>query len=352
MSNNQPEPVPPVRISAATGKPLPTPDECTTMDDLRSLHIHALAKLVHIIVGDGGRCMCGMYDDVAMDCPHILAMHDEWIASGLIELIPQQLSEKGGDAHIRASRLLNQAPEVTKWAASLHPATFCECGHTLDCHNDLGKCEMYFSEDQTVCTCQAFKVLMSSPQQPPPAETEPTQQQVDEVVKAWPGWYPDGIARWHLRETASLRNSLDESRAECEKWKSELSHISENLCGTKVEGEVSHEYVYAFVEGEIEKQYELRCEMEEWFSKAHQNATGAPLTLFGKAECQKAVDDIMSYVEKDRQQLTTLRAENERLRTALEEIKSRALDPHSRQMIYKLAEQALAAADNHGEDQQ
>jgi hypothetical protein len=74
----------PVRIDATTGKPLKTPGECTTMDDLRSLHIHALAKLVHIIVGDGGRCMCGMYDDVAMDCPHILAMHSREIASGLI----------------------------------------------------------------------------------------------------------------------------------------------------------------------------------------------------------------------------------------------------------------------------
>jgi hypothetical protein len=267
-------------MSTTPNQPEPVPPRCNCPDWATQIEI-LNGPIVLQSIRSGG----------AYQYPGKQFTHCPWCGNRLVDITaaPQQLSEKGGDEKCDQSSAIpirsSQAPEVTKGA---------------------------------------------SPQQPPPAESEPSQKQIEEVcrkmtVQVNPYRNPDAIvltlACWHLRElsraTASLRKSLEESRAECEKWKSELSHISENLCGTKVEGEVSHEYVYAFVEGEIEKQYELRCEMEEWFSKAYQNATGAPLTLFGKAECQKAVDNIMSYVEKDRQQLTTLRDENEQLRKEL-----------------------------------
>jgi hypothetical protein len=51
---------------------------------------------------------------------------------------------------------------------------------------------------------------------------------------------------------------LEAAEASGRKAEQELRHISENLCGVKVEGDVSLDMVYAFVEGQIDKYDDLR----------------------------------------------------------------------------------------------
>ena len=47
-------------------------------------HLMDVVDKVHIIVGDGGRCMCGVYDGMAWTCPQILGQLEPQIQSALI----------------------------------------------------------------------------------------------------------------------------------------------------------------------------------------------------------------------------------------------------------------------------
>lgn len=146
--------------------------------------------------------------------------------------------------------------------------------------------------------------------QPPPAETEPTQEQIEKEVdriKLAMGDDPNldagyriaycHAARWHLLETASLRKSLDEIRKDRDKW--------------------------------------IR-------------------------EAQKTTRECLDGWKETKREESTLRAENERLRAGLKFYRDkwdRGADwttPHvdlQRDQGH-IAEQALAAADNQGEDKQ
>lgn len=58
------------------------------------------------------------------------------------------------------------------------------------------------------------------------------------------------IARWHLSD---LTTKLAALQVEKESFRKELEYISETLCGVKVEGDIKHDMVSAFVEGQIDK---------------------------------------------------------------------------------------------------
>lgn len=59
-----------------------------------------------------------------------------------------------------------------------------------------------------------------------------------------------------------LRKEIAALRAENSRLRKELEHISQNLCGVKVEGEVTHDMVYQFVEGQIDKQADRADNMQ------------------------------------------------------------------------------------------
>lgn len=61
----------------------------------------------------------------------------------------------------------------------------------------------------------------------------------------------------------TIANEIESLQDLLQKRSKELEYISENLCGTKVDGdEVQHDMVYALVEGEIEKQADLKAQAE------------------------------------------------------------------------------------------
>lgn len=52
------------------------PDNCKTIADLKLLRQSETHHLLHFVIGEGGRCMCGNYADengvdVPMNCAHI-----------------------------------------------------------------------------------------------------------------------------------------------------------------------------------------------------------------------------------------------------------------------------------------
>jgi hypothetical protein len=53
---------------------------------------------------------------------------------------------------------------------------------------------------------------------------------------------------------ASAEKELYLTKVERDAFRTELEHISKNLCGVEVGGDVTHDTVHHFVEGEIEKQ--------------------------------------------------------------------------------------------------
>lgn len=47
-------------------------NEPNTQAEIEALALSDIAPQLHIIVGGGGRCLCGMYDGQAMSCQDIL----------------------------------------------------------------------------------------------------------------------------------------------------------------------------------------------------------------------------------------------------------------------------------------
>jgi hypothetical protein len=115
----------------------------------------------------------------------------------------------------------------------------------------------------------------------------------------------------------------------------ELEHISLNLCGTKVEGDVTHDMVYHFVEGAIEQQADLRAKAENELA-----ALKAEL-----ASLQAEIVKVNSYRETLRlrhHQVTDerdqLNAENEALRKDKNRLDWLEQSPHVRVEIRQLSQ--------------
>jgi hypothetical protein len=54
------------------------------METLDKLKLSDVVKQLHIIVGDGGRCMCGVYDATAITCADILSSKSEDIRVAIV----------------------------------------------------------------------------------------------------------------------------------------------------------------------------------------------------------------------------------------------------------------------------
>lgn len=67
------------------------------MPDALPEHLSEIVNKLHAIVGDGGRCMCGIYDGKAMGCIDIIGLVSEnvrdarYVAS--LGLTPMKVSE-------------------------------------------------------------------------------------------------------------------------------------------------------------------------------------------------------------------------------------------------------------------
>lgn len=72
----------------------------------------------------------------------------------------------------------------------------------------------------------------------------------------------DETATTFMNQVKRLQKENAELKHRAEQAEQELRHISENPCGVKVEGDVTLDMVYTFVDGAIEKQAEYRFQAE------------------------------------------------------------------------------------------
>lgn len=59
--------------------------QATTQADLNESRLCEIVEYIHIIVGDGGICMCGIYDGKAMTCVDILKQKSPEVQTAMIE---------------------------------------------------------------------------------------------------------------------------------------------------------------------------------------------------------------------------------------------------------------------------
>ena len=67
----------------------------TTMADLNDARLCEIVEYIHIIVNDGGICMCGIYDGKAMTCVDILKAKSPELQTAMIEA--NMLKTHGGE---------------------------------------------------------------------------------------------------------------------------------------------------------------------------------------------------------------------------------------------------------------
>ncbi len=60
-------------------------NKITTLDGVDDARMSELMPHVHIIIGDGGRCMCGIYEGQALTCQTILGRKSHDIQAALIQ---------------------------------------------------------------------------------------------------------------------------------------------------------------------------------------------------------------------------------------------------------------------------
>lgn len=69
--------------------------EIESLDELDDVRLCELVRHVHIVVGDGGRCLCGTYGGKAMSCSDILKMKSPDFLSAMIQ--SQMTIDHGGE---------------------------------------------------------------------------------------------------------------------------------------------------------------------------------------------------------------------------------------------------------------
>lgn len=65
-----------------------------------------------------------------------------------------------------------------------------------------------------------------------------------------------------MQQSSQIQSERDDAQRSNAAMMSQLESISQSLCGVKIEGEVTHDMVYAFVEGAIDNQFDLRVRAE------------------------------------------------------------------------------------------
>lgn len=66
-----------------------------TIEDLDAARFTDMVPHVHIIIGRGGRCMCGIYSGKAFSCSDILSQKSQEFQSAIIAA--QMIAENGGE---------------------------------------------------------------------------------------------------------------------------------------------------------------------------------------------------------------------------------------------------------------
>lgn len=66
-----------------------------TADELDAARFTDMVPHVHIIIGGGGRCMCGIYSGKAFSCSEILGQKSQEFQSAIIAA--QMIAENGGE---------------------------------------------------------------------------------------------------------------------------------------------------------------------------------------------------------------------------------------------------------------